>query len=280
MYKSLSPGAIGVRVDGLQSGLELARRHGFEKYHFSLQEAVDLGVQQALEMAERTGVRLSAWGFPVDFRAEAAVYESGLERLPALAAAAARLDVCRTATWILPGSQELTYEENFRFHVDRLRPAASILAASGIRLGLEYVAPHTSWMGMQHPFAHTMEQMAELCTAVGENVGFLLDSWHWYCAHEDVSTLAQLVAAQVVDVHVNDAPAGIPVDEQVDNVRALPGETGVIDIRGFLRALHGLGYDGPVMVEPFSDRVRQMEPEDAVAATAAALERVWRQAGI
>ena len=64
-------------------------------------------------------------------------------------------------------------------------------------------------------------------------------------------TLKALTPAQVVYVHVNDAPAGVPIDEQMDGVRALPGETGVIDIAGFLKALQGIGYDGPVTPEPF-----------------------------
>jgi hypothetical protein len=34
------------------------------------------------------------------------------------------------------------------------------------------------------------------------------------------------------------------------------------------------------MVEPFSDRLRQLDAEAAVAATAAALDRVWCLAGI
>ena len=33
-----------------------------------------------------------------------------------------------------------------------------------------------------------------------------------------------LRAEQVVYVHVNDAPPGVPLDDQIDNVRALPGE--------------------------------------------------------
>jgi sugar phosphate isomerase/epimerase len=84
----------------------------------------------------------------------------------------------------------------------------------------------------------------------------------------------------VVDVHVNDAPEGVPVDEQMDNVRDLPGATGVIDIGAFLGALEEMGYEGPVMIEPFSQRLRQMEREEAVAATAAALGKVWEQAGL
>lgn len=280
MFRSLSPGALGVKVSGLQDGLELAARHGFQGYHFDIGEASRLGSGPVGELVARTGVRLSAWGFPVNFRGELAQYEKGMAALPELARAAASLDVRRTATWIMPASDSLTYEENFKFHVDRLKPAAAVLAGQGIRLGLEYVAPLTMRTGKKHSFVHTMEQMSELCAAVGDNVGFLLDSWHWYTAHETTRELRQLSASQVVDVHVNDAPAGIEVDQQLDNVRALPGETGVIDIAGFLGTLQAIGYDGPVMVEPFSDRVRQMDAEEAVATTGAALRQVWEQAGL
>ena len=239
-----------------------------------------MGAEEALALAERKGVRLSAWGFPVDFRGEEAAYQASLAQLPALAKVAAALGVRRTATWLMPTSDELTYQENFAFHVERLRPAAAVLADEGVRLGLEYVAPKTLWSSKQYEFVHTMEQMEELCQAVGENVGFLLDSWHWYTAHETAEDVRRLRPEQVVDVHVNDAPAGVEIDDQLDNVRDLPGATGVIDIATFLSALQHIGYDGPVMVEPFSERVRAMEREEAVAATAAALGRVWEQAGL
>jgi predicted xylose isomerase-like sugar epimerase len=36
-----------------------------------------------------------------------------------------------------------------------------------------------------------------------------------------------------------------------------------------------MGYTGPVMVEPFSERLRQLDPEQAVAETARALESIW-----
>lgn len=279
MYKSLSPGAIGVSVSNLAEGLALAGRHGFDGYHFSIGEAADLGVAQTQDLAGAAGVRLSAWGFPVNFRQGAEELEASLRELPRLAETAAALDVRRTATWIVPASDELTYEENFRFHVDRLKPAATILADSGIHLGLEYVGPDTSRQGVKHEFAHTMAQMLELCRSVGSNVGFLLDAWHWYTSRETVDDLRSLKPEQVVDVHVNDAP-DIPIEDVVDTVRALPGETGIIDIAGFLGTLKEIGYDGPVMVEPFSDRVKQMEADEACATTAQALAAVWRQAGL
>lgn len=280
MFRSLSPGAIGASVENLADGLELAARHGFAGYHFSIGEVAALGAEEALALAARTGVRLSAWGFPLDFRGEEGAYQASLAQLPALAKVAAALDARRTATWIMPCSDELTYRENFALHVERLRPAAAILADEGVRLGLEYVAPKTLWASKQYEFVHTMEQMEELCDAVGENAGFLLDSWHWYTAHETAEDVRRLRPEQVVDVHVNDAPAGVAIDDQLDNMRDLPGATGVIDIAAFLTALQHIGYDGPVMVEPFSQRVRSLAREEAVAATAAALGRVWQQAGL
>ena len=280
MYRSLGPGALGVQVGSLADGLDLAARHGFAGYHFGIGEVAAMGAAAALELAESKGVKLSGWGFPLDFRGDEETYKKGMAELPALAKVAAEIGVLRTATWIMPASDERTYEENFAFHVDRLKPAAAMLAEHGIRFGLEYVGPKTLWDSKKYTFAHNMEQMGELCRAIGDNMGFLLDSWHWYTAHETVEDLRSLSAAQVVDVHVNDAPAGVAVDEQVDNVRDLPGATGVIDIASFLGALQEMGYDGPVMVEPFSQRVRDMESEAAVSATAVALAEVWGRAGL
>ena len=82
-----------------------------------------------------------------------------------------------------------------------------------------------------------------------------------------------------VHVHVNDAP-DIPVNDQVDNLRCLPGATGVIDIATFLGTLKEIDYSGPVMVEPFSQEIRAMDNDGACAATKAALDKVWVQAGL
>ncbi|MEE2659796.1 MAG: sugar phosphate isomerase/epimerase family protein [Candidatus Latescibacterota bacterium] len=280
MFTSLQPGAIGVETSGISETLELAARHGFAGVHFSIQQAAQLGANRLKDMAAAHGVRLSAFGFPVNFRGDLSEFGVGLEALPAQVEVAAALDVRRTATWIVPASDDLTYEENFQLHATRLRPCADILADYDIRLGLEYVAPKTKRLGVKHEFVHTMDQMADLCQAVGPNCGFLIDAWHWYTAHEDVTHLQRLSADQVVDVHANDAPEGRAVDEQIDSERCLPGETGLIDIVTFLTCLKRIGYDGPVMVEPFSDRVRQMSADDACAATVASLRQVFTDAGI
>jgi sugar phosphate isomerase/epimerase len=87
----------------------------------------------------------------------------------------------------------------------------------------------------------------------------------------------------VVAVHVNDAPAGIARHEQIDNQRALPTETGVIDLVGFMGKLKAIGYDGPVTAEPFSKRVVDLaaaNPAAAFAETAGSMDALFGAAGL
>ncbi len=120
-----------------------------------------------------------------------------------------------------------------------------------------------------------------LCNEIGTgNLGLLLDSWHWYTTYGTTGQLKKLKSEQVVYVHINDAPSGIPVEEQIDNVRCLPGETGVIDLVGFLRTLREIGYDGPVTPEPFSRKLKEMPVVEAVKLTGKSLDKVWKEAGI
>ena len=224
MYTALLPGAIGVRTS-LAEDLELARRHGFTGCHFDIREAADLGAERVCTLAEEARIRLAAFGFPLEFRRDETTYGEGLAELPRLAAVAAELGVTRTSTWIMPVSDDLTYRQNFALHASRLAPAAGILTDHGVRLGLEYVGPKTLWSSGRFPFIHTLREMAELCETVGPNVGYLLDSFHWFTAHETVETLQGLSKDQVVEVHVNDVP-DLPPDEQRDQQRELPGATG------------------------------------------------------
>ena len=177
---------------------------------------------------------------------------------------------------ILPGHQELTYLQNFSQHKTRLREVAKVLKDHEIRIGLEFVGPRTSRARFRFPFICTQQGMMELAQAIGTgNVGLLMDSWHWYTSHGTVEELLQLSGKDIIHVHVNDAPSGIDVDQQVDNRRQLPVTSNVIDLKAFINTLVKIGYDGPVECEPFDQGLRQMEDSAAVQKTSAALKRLW-----
>jgi sugar phosphate isomerase/epimerase len=120
--------------------------------------------------------------------------------------------------------------------------------------------------------AETKELIAEIGTG---NVGFVLDSWHWWTAGDTIEDLRTLKNEQIVSVDLNDAPAGIPKEQQIDGRRELPRATGVIDLAGFLKALQEVGYDGPVRPEPFNKSLNDLENEAACAATIQAMKHAF-----
>jgi sugar phosphate isomerase/epimerase len=234
----------------------------------------DTELQAYLDGMKARNLVWGAAGLPVEFRGSDAAFDQSMNSLRGFAAALQRAGVTRVATWLSPGHRSLTYIANFRLHAKRLRQVARVLGEHQVNLGLEYVGPKTSWSASPFPFIHTMAEMKDLIAEIGvDNVGFLLDSWHWYTSKETVADLLSLRARDVVLCHVNDAPAGIPVDQQVDSRRDLPCATGVIDMKGFLGAMRQIGYDGPVVCEPFSQELRKLTPDEALGKVAAAMRK-------
>ena len=275
MYKTLAPGAIGVSVP-FPEAVALAAKYGFEGITVDYGTIEKIGLDSARELLDAHQVRPALTGLPVRFREDQATFEKDLAALPPVARAMADLGCTRVATWFPPFHETLTYPEQFAQMRDRLGILCDALAPYGLRFGLEFIGPLTFRKGKPNPFIHDLPGLLELIKAVGrDNLGVLLDAWHWYTSGGTASQLDLLTDQLVIVVHVNDAPAGIPLEEQIDQVRALPGETGVIPLDTFMGALVHIGYTGPVMVEPFSERVRQLSPEDAVAETARALASIW-----
>ena len=284
MFTCLAPGAIGVKAD-LEEGLVHAQKGGFQGLDVNMRVVSDLvdkhGPEHVKGLFSERDLRIGAWGLGFAWNGAEEVFRSGLDELPRLAAAGAAVGATRVSQWIPPASDDLPFRENFRFHVERLRPVAEILAEHGCRLGLEHIGPRTLRADKQYGFIYTQAGMLALSEAIGTgNVGLLLDAWHWYTGLGTVSDLRSLSNDDVVYVHVNDAPAGVYIGDQLDNQRALPSETGEIDLVAFLKVLNEIGYDGPVTPEPFSQRVRELPDEEAVAETHAGLAKAWAAAGI
>ncbi|MCY4071543.1 MAG: sugar phosphate isomerase/epimerase [Chloroflexi bacterium] len=284
MYKTLSPGAIGIRGQSLQENLSLAKQTGFEGLDFSIQEAAqiaeanDVGAVRAL--FEDAGIKYGAWGAPVNWQGEG--WRDDLADLPKFAELAAELGALRCSTWCPPTSTERAFDENFAWHVERFRAIAEVLKTFGLRFGIEFIGPQSLRPADQHDFIHTMEGMLELAAAIGTgNVGLLLDAWHLYTSGGAVADLEKISNADIVNVHVNDAPKGLTMATYNDHDRRLPTETGVLPIEAFMKKLIELGYDGPVTPEPFSKRLNAMEdPLEAAEETAAHMTRLWQVAGL
>jgi len=277
-YKNLAPGHIGVKANQRQA-LDYAVQYAFggiapSEGEFENKSAAE--IREWVGLMKEKGIRYGTAGLPVEFRRDDAQFQKDLAQLPKRAKLMKQLGVTRVATWILPGHNELTYLQHFKLLETRFRATAKVLQDNDLRLGLEFVGPRTSRERFRFPFACTQLDMMELVEAVGTgNVGLLLDSWHWYTSHGTVEELSRLSNKDIVHVHVNDAPAGVAVDEQMDNRRKLPVTTGVIDLKGFMNTLVKIGYDGPVECEPFDQELRKMDQAAILQTTAASLGRLW-----
>ena len=207
-------------------------------------------------------------GLPIQFRASEAIFQQGLSFLQTNIQTIASYGIPSFVTWIMPTHKELTYRQNFDQHQVRLKQIAQVMGAEGLRLGLEYVGPKTLMARDKYPFLHSIAELRELISAIGEdNVGYLLDSFHSYCAGDDSKALDFLQTKDIVSVQVNDAVIGRTIDAQIDQERELPGDTGLIDLKQFLNIVQAKGYQGGVSAEPFNQAVNQL-------GTAAKLKRV------
>ena len=269
-------GALGIKADQKRS-IELSAKYGFESVEAQAGYLAGLskGELESLrgDMAKKN-VSWGSSGLPVDFRADRGKFETGLKELPRLAAGLQKARVTRVNTWLRPYHSELTYNQNFKQHTRRLWEVATILRDNNLRLGFEYVGTTTLLIREQYPFLHTLAETQELCAAIGTgNVGYVLDSWHWWQAGDSAAAIEKLDPESITLVDLNDAPRGVDKQQQLDNQRELPVATGVIDIKPFLQALVKIGYKGPARAEPFNQPLRDMDDDAACKATIASLKK-------
>jgi len=276
MYKALTPGAIGLNVRFKDAAVPAAKA-GFEGYWFNIgADGALLTAGETNELLAKTGLKAAGFDLPVEFRRDEATFKESLAKLHDCAKYAVEIGAKRCATWLSPSSAEVSYEDNFAFHARRLRKVCEVLEEYGILCGLEFVGTPSARAGAKHLFMYNLDRMLDLCSAIGtSNCGLLLDSWHWDMAGQTSADFAKFTAGQVALVHINDAPAGIPIDQQQDGVRTLPGETGVLRIAEFLGGLKKLGYDGPVLVEPFEKKLAGMNLEETLEVVMASINKVW-----
>lgn len=277
MYKSLNCNAIGIKGVSLPEAIGLARATGFAGVDFDMREALRLSDASAAFGKTKA----AQWSLPVN--GPQSEWDVDLAELAACSGLAARLGSLRCATWVPSWSDSRDSETNMAFHIERLTPVARVLAKDGCSLGLEFLGPVTLFKGHKFPFIHAMDAMMTMARQIGPNVGLLLDAWHLFTSGGKVGDLARLSARDVVHVHINDAPVGVPFDQVMDNVRHLPLETGVLDLPGFMRALANMGYDGPVTTEPFNADLNALAATDSTAAAqkvSTAMDRLWQISGL
>lgn len=276
MFQSLNLGLANVAEKNFEKKLLLAKKYGFSYIEAGAQEVMENGVENVRALLQKHGMQISSANLPFHpTQLDDDAFAAAMEALPAQAAALSAVGCTRCIIWIFPASDTLTKEENYAFHVKRLSAAAAVLKEYGVRLGLEFIGPYTGRKGKKYVFLYTAEEMLKLAKDCGDNVGLLFDAYHWYTGAHNKDVFDHIPDEScIVSVHVNDAPVGDPL-ELPDSPRALPGETGMVDIACVIDGLRKLGYTGPVIAEPFSPKLAAMETDDEkVACIKACMDKI------
>lgn len=279
MKVSLCGAGLGAGL-GFVEMVELASRQGFD--------AIDFGVGGARQAAEGLGgidalhgwmneknVALGSFGLDIDWRKGDAEFESGRNALKESAEYAGKLGATRCCTWMLPAT-DLDSEAWSATVAARFAQVADIFAPYGVRLGLEWVGPHHLRAGGENAtgknaWVENIPDTLELIERIGrDNVGLLVDSYHCYTTGATESDLAALTDAQIVHVHINDAPVGVGPAGARDGERVLPG-TGEIDLAAFVRGIEATGYAGFVSCEVLAPKPLGATPDEAASAIRASL---------
>lgn len=198
----------------------------------------------------------------------------------------ARVAGCtRAYNHIWPGNNERSYDENFEWHFRRLSDVYKMLNGHGIHYGLEFMGPKLVRDKFKFEFIHSLMGILTLTQAVDSRIGFVFDTFHWYCSGSNPEDLNYVIhhTGQIVNLHLADPNKCLSREMQLDDQRALPHEKGIIDVVEILKKLSDKGYNGPVIIEPMkptTERYAAMPLQDASKDAIQCLHSLFSAAGL
>lgn len=153
-----------------------------------------------------------------------------------------------------PGSKDIQGARRMvREGLETILPEAR---AAGVTLGLEPLHPMTC---ADRSVLSTLGQALDLCMALGEGVGVVLDVYHVWWDPELSHQMAR-AAGKIAGFHICDWL--VPTTDLVFD-RGMPGD-GVIDIAGISAMVSAAGYEGFVEVELLSRRWWTEAPDEVL----------------
>lgn len=124
--------------------------------------------------------------------------------------------------------------------VSELQSMCSFAAERGVKLAFEPLNRFETDM------INIVDQGLDLIFAVGaSNLGFHLDTFHMHLEEKDSAAAVRKAGERLFHVHA------------CENDRGIPG-TGQVDWTGVFQALQAIGYDGNVVIESFTPKVKSI----------------------
>jgi|TARA_B110000438_G_scaffold147741_1_gene142295 sugar phosphate isomerase/epimerase len=267
---SLNPGSIGAKYD-MNNLLRIAIKYKYEAISpdiYELDNYRDDDSQKFIKKMDIKNITWDAAGLPINFRETEETFFNDLKSLEKYCKTMNKFGITKLSTWIMPTNHNLTYFDNFKLHSKRLKIIAEIITDYNIKLGLEHVGVRTLMNRDKYPFIHTIKELKNLVEEIDNpNIGYQLDSFHWYCSSDKLEDYNFLNNDNIITVDLNDAISGRSRENQIDYERELPFTSKVIDLKKFINFLIKINYTGCVRAEPFNKILNNMDDEKAVQLT-------------
>jgi sugar phosphate isomerase/epimerase len=281
---ALNPGIIGVKSNFAET-LDYAIKYGYEAISPYTDEVMnsysDAQLNEHLAKMKEHNISYDSTNIPVEYRRDKTRFNNDLKNLKKFCQTMEKQGATRMNTWIISSNNELTYNENMKQHAYRLGECAKVMKDHGVSIGLEYLGMRTMMSGGRYPFIGSMKEGKELIGEIGEsNVGFVLDSFHWFCANDTIEDIRTLKPEDIITCDINDARDGFTRIEQQDGKRELPMATGQINMKDFMQGILDIGYDGPVRTEPFNKVLNDMENDEALQVNMNAIKKAMATCGV
>lgn len=169
---------------------------------------------------------------------------------------------------LIEGSKDLQGARSFAF--DCLAEVLEYARTTPVTLALEALHPmYTPDWSM----VGSLKDANDWCDRLGEGIGLTIDTYHtWW----DPTVKAELERAaangRLTTYHVSDWL--VPTNHMLLD-RGMPGD-GVIDLAGYDNIVTGVGYDGAVEVEIFSERLWATNPHEFLATLRTRMTEMYR----
>ncbi len=268
-------GHIGHIVNDFEKMCHLAHQYQFEGINIDLSTINSVNIFECKQLLNKLNLKPVSFGIPVDLFGSQIEFEQNLPKFELQAQQAHEIGCHLTLCYLPPFAEDLNFNDLFIQTSNRLRELKPILEKYEIKIGFEFIGPTETRRNTKYDFIHTIDGTRALIASAGlyGYAGLKFDVHHWQNSGAGLLDIHHLDLEYILYVELNDGLSGYDIFNIPEFERELPLTTGVTQIEDFLQALVQKGYQGPVAVEPWNQKIQNMPLEVAVKTVKQSLEQ-------
>ena len=246
MYKNLCTDGLGMSVRQNEM-IEIALTYGYRGIEIDMDDmtgrAESMGKPFATQFINSASVEVGTFCLPIDFNQDDDGFEKQMAKMEIICDLAKTVEAKLCYINIVPEHDSLPFHENFEKHRERISKVADQLAESGVRVGLKLNTDASSRDTMK--FIQKADEVLTLVKTIShDNVGLVLDAWHWTSSQSSIDTIKAIDPKLIFEVRLADPAENAAAGEE--KLRRNPGthpHSLCSDLIGWLKEID---FDGPI----------------------------------